>query len=86
MNCSQLLERRTATNWERPAQTTRTYSETPEPKATDSYRWSAVRFSSVGQTLRTASPRPLRRRTEPRPARAFTLSANGWQPGAVSPH
>ncbi len=51
MNCSQLLERRTATNWERPAQTTRTYSETPEPKATDSYRWSTVRFSSVGQTF-----------------------------------
>jgi hypothetical protein len=51
MNCSQLLERRTATNWERPAQTTRTYSETSEPKATDSYRWSAVRFSSIGQTF-----------------------------------
>ncbi len=51
MNCSQLSERRTATNWERPVQPDRNFSESPEPQSTDSYRWSAVRFSSVGQTF-----------------------------------
>ncbi|HVN92985.1 MAG TPA: hypothetical protein VMT38_04790 [Terracidiphilus sp.] len=51
MNCSQLLERRTATNWERPAETDKHFSERPETQQTDSYRWSAVRFSSVGQTF-----------------------------------
>jgi len=55
MNCSQLLERRTVSNWERPAQPERSYSESSEPQstATDSYRWTAVRFSSVGQTFAT---------------------------------
>ena len=51
MNCSQLLERRTATNWERPTQPDRNFSENSEPQSTDTYRWSAVRFSSVGQTF-----------------------------------
>ena len=51
MNCSQLLERRTTTNWERPAQPTREFTQRAEPQTTDSYRWSAVRFSSVGQTF-----------------------------------
>ena len=51
MNCSQLLERRTATNWERPAQSTRNFSENPESQSTEPYRWSAVRFSSAGQTF-----------------------------------
>ena len=51
MNCSQLLERRTATNWERPAQSERNFSESSEPQSTDTYRWSTVRFSSVGQTF-----------------------------------
>jgi hypothetical protein len=51
MNCSQLLERRTATNWERPTQPERKFNESPEPQSTDSYRWSAVRISSVGQTF-----------------------------------
>jgi hypothetical protein len=51
MNCSQLLERRTATNWERPAQSDRNFTERPEPQSTETYRWSTVRFSSVGQTL-----------------------------------
>ncbi|HEY1803475.1 MAG TPA: hypothetical protein VGG45_03250 [Terracidiphilus sp.] len=51
MNCSQLLERRVATNWERPAEPERNFSERPELQTTDSYRWSSVRFSSVGQTF-----------------------------------
>ncbi len=45
MNCSQLSERRTATNWERPAQPERNFTESTEPQSTDSYRWSTVRFS-----------------------------------------
>ncbi len=51
MNCSQLSERRTATNWERPAEPERNFSERPELQTTDSFRWSAVRFSSVSQTV-----------------------------------
>jgi len=58
MNCSQILERRVPTNWERPAQPAREPSERPELRITDSYRWSAVRFTSAGQTFvpRTALP------------------------------
>lgn len=51
MNCSQLLERRATTNWERPVQPIRNYGENSEPQATESYRWSAVRFSAVGQAF-----------------------------------
>ncbi|MGO9326275.1 MAG: hypothetical protein ACLP07_17110 [Terracidiphilus sp.] len=51
MNCSQLLERRTVTNWERPAQPERNFTERLEQQSTETYRWSTVRFSSVGQTL-----------------------------------
>ncbi len=51
MNCSQLLEKRVPTNWEKPAPTHREHSEDPGPQASDSYRWVAVRFSSMGQTL-----------------------------------
>jgi hypothetical protein len=53
MNCSQLLERRTVTSWERPAQPERNFTERPEQQSTETYRWSTVRFSSVGQTLAT---------------------------------
>ena len=48
MNCSQLLERRTVTSWERPAQPERNFTERPEQQSTETYRWSTVRFSSVG--------------------------------------
>jgi hypothetical protein len=51
MNCSQLLERRAATNWERPVDADQHFSENLEPQSTESYRWSSVRFSSVGQTF-----------------------------------
>jgi hypothetical protein len=51
MNCSQLLEKRVTTNWEKPSQLHRELSEDPGPQSTDSYRWVAVRSSSMGQTL-----------------------------------
>jgi hypothetical protein len=51
MNCSQLLEKRVTTNWEKPAQTLHDSAEKPEPPASDSYRWVTVRYSSVGQTM-----------------------------------
>lgn len=51
MNCSQLLEKRATTNWERPVQFHRELSEDPGPQTSDSYRWVAVRYSSMGQTL-----------------------------------
>ncbi len=53
MNCSQLLERRTATNWERPAEVDRNLSERPELRTSETYLWSASRFSSVGQMVAT---------------------------------
>ncbi len=51
MNCIQLLERRTVTNCERQAQPERKITERLEQQSTETYRWSTVRFSSVGQTL-----------------------------------
>lgn len=60
MNCSQLLSRRTATNWERtvePSADSVEHRETPE---TDSGRWSAVKFSSVGQTFSAWGPPSLK--------------------------
>ena len=51
MNCSQLLERRAATNWEKPAQPGRVPKEDPESETSEPYRWSAVRFSAGGQTF-----------------------------------
>jgi transcriptional regulator GlxA family with amidase domain len=60
MNCSQLLERRATTNWERPAQLTREFTERAEPQTAESYRWSAVRFSSAGQTFVPGTARPLK--------------------------
>ncbi len=80
MNCSQLLERRTVTNWERPAQPERNFTERPEQQSTETYRWSTVRFSSVGQTLQPGSCPPSRDRTSrlarrPEPARRSDSSA-----------
>jgi hypothetical protein len=51
MNCSQLLERRPPTNWEKPAQPLRNLEEHSERETTDTYRWSTVRFSVSGQTF-----------------------------------
>jgi hypothetical protein len=51
MNCSQLLEKRATTNWEKSAPAHRDLSESSGPQASDSYRWVAVRSSSIGQTL-----------------------------------
>ena len=60
MNCSQLQERRTTTNWERPAQPAREFTERAEPQTTDPYRWSAVRFSSAVQTFVPGMAHPLK--------------------------
>jgi hypothetical protein len=51
MNCSQLLEKRITTNWEKAAPSHREFGENSGPRASDSYRWVAVRSSSIGQTL-----------------------------------
>jgi hypothetical protein len=51
MNCSQLLEKRATTNWEKSAPAHRDLSENLDPQTSDSYRWVAVRYSSMGQTL-----------------------------------
>ena len=50
MNCSQLLGRRTATNWERPVQPSQEVNERRDSPETDSGRWGAVKFS-IGQTF-----------------------------------
>jgi hypothetical protein len=51
MNCSQLLERRANTNWEKAAPSLRVPIENRVPSETDSGRWNTVRFSTVGQTF-----------------------------------
>jgi len=51
MNCSQLLERRAHTNWEKPAEAVRDPGENRAARESETARWSAVRFSSVAQTF-----------------------------------
>jgi hypothetical protein len=51
MNCSQLLERRAHTNWEKPVQTVGDPGENPAAREIEPGRWNAVRFSSVAQTF-----------------------------------
>jgi hypothetical protein len=51
MNCSQLLERRTNTNWERPVQALREPGEDRIAPQNESGRWNAVKFSSLVQTF-----------------------------------
>lgn len=51
MNCSQLLERRAITSWERPAQTLRDLSEDLASREAESGRWNAARFASVAQAF-----------------------------------
>jgi len=51
MNCSQLLERRAHTNWEKPVQVVRDPAENRTARESESGRWNAVRFSSVAQTF-----------------------------------
>jgi hypothetical protein len=51
MNCSQLLERRANTSWERPAQTLRDLTEDLGSREAESGRWNAVRFASLAQTF-----------------------------------
>jgi hypothetical protein len=62
MNCSQLLERRTITNWERPAQPVADTVEHRESSYADNGPWAAVRsylghaFAAwVTPTLKTSS-------------------------------
>jgi hypothetical protein len=53
MNCSQLLERRANTNWERPAQPSRDLTEDLVGREADSARWSAAKFASTAQSFAT---------------------------------
>lgn len=51
MNCSQLLERRAHTNWEKPVPAVRDSGENPSARESEPGRWNALRFSSVAQTF-----------------------------------
>jgi len=51
MNCSQLLERRAHTNWEKPVQAVRDPDENRASREGEPERWNAVRFSAVVQTF-----------------------------------
>jgi hypothetical protein len=53
MNCSQLLEKRVTTNWERPAKALQDMHEDLAPQANDMHRWGALRYASTGQTYVT---------------------------------
>lgn len=51
MNCSQLLDRRSNTNWERPTPTLRDLTEDLVRAEEEPGRWNAVRFASMAETF-----------------------------------